>query len=298
VSKQEGRRGRRARDAKEAVMGRTKEAPRGRLATLQDLIVDGSKSLVDQAQNLTAGVQQRLIDVGRGVEDQLTGLIGSVEERLSERLDLLVSGLATTIRRDVDRLRERVRGVENRITDIPKEGLRELMAPVQSLAVGASDRVAGALARIEELGLRAQQLERRIAEVGRSTARDSIDGDDFRQRLERVDQRLTDLGREVGTKLGELGALRERLTRIEGRVLESSKEQIARAGESAGLRDRLARLEARLSDLSKEQLARAVETAGLRERLFRVEQGAPAPSAAPPPVNFDSPPPAATALEE
>src|SRR5262245_49505149 len=161
-------------------MGRTKEAPRGTLATLQDMITDGSRALVDQAQNLTADVQRRLIEVGRGVEDQLSSVVGTVEEQVTGRLDVLVSGLATTIRHEVDRLRERVRAVENRVADVPKDGVRELIAPVQSIAVNASDRVAAALTRIEELGLRAQQLERRIAEVGRSTARDSIDGDDFR----------------------------------------------------------------------------------------------------------------------
>jgi predicted nucleic acid-binding Zn-ribbon protein len=177
-----------------------------------------------------------------------------------------------TLRRDVDRVRERVRAVENRLADVPKEGIRELIAPLQAIASGAGERASAALARIEELGIRAQHLERRIAEMTRETTQETIDSSEIRQRLERIDQRLTDLGREVGTKLGELGALRERLTRLEGRVVDASKDHVARAGEAAGFRDRLTRLEGRLSDMSKEQLARAVETAGLRERLFRVEQ--------------------------
>ena len=41
-------------------MGRTKEAPRGRLATLQDMLAGGGRVLADQAQSLTAGVQRGL----------------------------------------------------------------------------------------------------------------------------------------------------------------------------------------------------------------------------------------------
>jgi chromosome segregation ATPase len=272
-------------------MGRGKEEPRGPFAALGDILA-GGMALVDQAQNLGADVQRRLVEVGRGVEEQVYGLMSAVEERLSERLDDLVSGLAVSLRSEVDRVRDRLRMVESRLTDIPKEGVRELIAPLQTLVGGAADRAAAALARVEELGLRLQHVERRIAEVSRETTRDTLDADDIKQRLDRDGQRLTDLGREVGTKLGELGALRERLTRIEARVLEYSKDQIARTGEQAGLRDRLARLETRLSDLSKEQLARSVETAGLRERLFRVEQRngpttARAPFAEPPEVSAE-----------
>ena len=253
-------------------MGRTKEVPRGRLAQLQDVLVGSGKAIVDQADSLRAGVQKRLVDVASTVEEQVSGLAGTIEERVTGRLDALLSGLSSTLRRDLDRVRERVRIVENRLADVPKEGVRELVAPVEAIASGAGERAAAALARGEELSLRVQQLERRIAEVNRNTAREALDADDVVQRLERLDQRLTDLGREVGTKLGELSAMRERLTRIEGRVVESNKDQITRAGEAAGFRDRLARLEARLSDLSKEQLSRAVEAAALRERLFRMEQ--------------------------
>jgi chromosome segregation ATPase len=227
-------------------------------------------------------VQQRLTDVSRGIEEQILALTATIEKNLIRRVDGLLAGLTATVRRDVERVRERTRAIENRLADLSKDGARELIAPLQAVANGASERAAAALARGEEFGLRLEQLERRIAELTRSNARGTLDGDEFRQRLDRIDQRLTDLGREVGTKLSELGALRERLTRMEGRVLESSKEQIGRAGETAGLRDRLARLEARLSDLSKEQLARAVETAGLRERLFRLERaGGPAAAAGP-----------------
>src|SRR5262249_871823 len=115
--------------AKEAVMGRTKEAPRGRLAALQDMLTDGSRALVDQAQSLTAGVQRRLVEAGRGAGEQVTSLVSSVEEQLSDGLDGLLSGLALTLRRDMDRVRDRVRTLENRLADVPKEGLRELILP-------------------------------------------------------------------------------------------------------------------------------------------------------------------------
>jgi len=266
------------RIGKEVVMGRVKEQPRGRLAVLQDILA-GGKALVGGAQTLSVGMQRRLVEVGRGVESQLVTLVGALEERLSQRLDMLLDRLAVSLRRDIDRIRERVRGVENRLADVPKEGVGELMTPLREMAGGAAERASAALARIEEVGLRLQHAERRVAELTRDTARDTSVATDTRERLERLEQRLTDLGREVGTRLGELGALRERVTRIEGRVVESSKDQVARAGEAAGLRDRLARLEARLSDLSKEQLARTVETAGLRERLFRVEQRSEPPAA-------------------
>src|SRR3989454_12549290 len=265
---------------KEDVMGRVKEQSRGRLAALQDILTGGGKALVDQAQSLGAGVQRRLAEVGRGVESQVSTLITALEERLSERLDLLLDRLAVSLRRDLDRVRERLRAVENRLADVPKEGVRELVAPLQAIASGAAERASAALARIEELSLRLQHTERRIAELTRETTRETLDASDVLKRLERTEQRLTDLGREVGTKLGELGALRERLTRIEGRVVDGSKDQIARAGEATGFRDRVTRLEGRLSDLSKEQVARAVETAGLRERLFRVGQRSGGPAAA------------------
>jgi polyhydroxyalkanoate synthesis regulator phasin len=236
------------------------------------MIAGSSKVLVDQAQALADGLQTRLFDVGRELEGQLGALVGAVEKRLSIQVDDLLSGLAVSLRRDVDKIRERVRSVENRLADIPKEGLRELILPLQTVANGAAERSAAAAARVEELGLRVQTAERHVSEIARDSTRETLDADEFRQRLERIEQRLTDVGREVGTKLGELGALRERLTRLESRVVDGSKDQITRAGEAAGFRDRLTRLEARLSDLSKEQLARAVETAGLRERVFRIEQ--------------------------
>ena len=123
-------------------MGRVKEQSRGRLAGLQDILSDGGRVLVDQAQSLGAGVQRRLAEVGRGVESQVTTLVGALEEQLSDRLDLLLDRLAVTLRRDLDRVRERMRAVENRLADVPKEGIRELVAPLQAIASGASESIA------------------------------------------------------------------------------------------------------------------------------------------------------------
>ena len=253
-------------------MPRVKEEPRGRLAALQEMLSGGSQVLLDQAQSLRDEVQRRIGDVATGLEEQFGSVASSVEERLSRQIDDLLSGLAISIRKDLDRLRERVRSLEMRMTDVPREGVRELVNPLQALANNAIQTAASVQTRIEELVGRMQTVERRAGELQREPAHDTIQTDDLQQRLERLESRLNDVARDTGGKLGEVGAIRERLTRIENRVLETSKEQIARAGESTGLRDRLARLEARLSDLSREQVARAVEAAGLRERVFRLEQ--------------------------
>jgi hypothetical protein len=151
-------------------MGRAKEEPRGRLGTLQDMLSGGVKLLVDQAQFLRGGLEKTLVDVGRGVEGQLVGLVASIEDTLTQRLDLLLNRLAVTLRRDTDRVRERVRAIENRLADVPKEGLRELLSPLQAAASGAAETAAAAAGRIEELEGRIQHVERRTAELGREAA--------------------------------------------------------------------------------------------------------------------------------
>src|SRR5262244_1572538 len=127
-------------------MGRLKEEPRGRLATLQDILADGGKRLVDQAQGLRVGLERRIVEVGRGVEGQVVALVGAAEERLTERLDALLNRLSVSLRKD---------------------GVRELVAPIQAVATGAGERASGALARAEELAARFQNVERRIAELTR-----------------------------------------------------------------------------------------------------------------------------------
>ena len=83
-------------------MGRVKEEPRGRLATLQDILADGGKRLVDQAQGLRVGIERRLVEVGRGVEGQVVALVGATEERLTERLDALLNRLAVSLRKSTN----------------------------------------------------------------------------------------------------------------------------------------------------------------------------------------------------
>ena len=102
-------------------MPRVKEEPRGPLAALRNVLSDGGQMILDQAQTLRDEriAQKRLGDVGRGLEEQLGGVATSLEQRLSAQLDELVGGLAVTIRKDVDRLRERIRAMEARLTDIP-----------------------------------------------------------------------------------------------------------------------------------------------------------------------------------
>ena len=69
-------------------MGRTKEEPRGRLATFQDMLTGGSKLIVDQAQTLRDVVGRRIVDVGRVAEEQAVGIVGVLEEQLGQRLDV------------------------------------------------------------------------------------------------------------------------------------------------------------------------------------------------------------------
>src|SRR5438046_1465334 len=152
-------------------MARVKDERRGRLATLQDLLAGGGKVLVDQAQALRDGVQSRIVDVGRGLEGQVGGLVGGVEKQLVTRIDDLLSGLAVTLRRDAERLRERVRALENRLADVPKEGFRELILPLQTVANGAAERASVALARLEETGVRLQNVERRMSDIARDHTR-------------------------------------------------------------------------------------------------------------------------------
>lgn len=256
-------------------MARVKEEPsRGTLAAIQEMLTGSGQAILDQAQSLAGAAGRTLEVVGRTAQFQFGALVDAVGEQLGERLDAILNAFAISIRRDLDDIDERLELMESRLGEPDADGIKEIIAPVRTLANNAVESAAAAQVRLDELFSRIETVERRAVELSRESTRDVVDGDDVRQRVERVDQRMTDLGREVGGKLGEMGALRERLTRVEARVLESGKDQIARAGETTGLRDRLARLEARLSDLSREQVARAVEAAGLRERVFRLEQRA------------------------
>src|SRR5690348_4274131 len=180
-------------------MPRVKEEPRGTLAALQDMLADGSQAILDQAQTLRDEVQRRLGDVGRGVEEQLATMLGGIEERLSAQLDDLVSGLAVSIRRDVDRLRERVRVMETRLSDVPKEGVRELVNPLQALASNAIQTASAVQGRIEELVGRLQHVERRAVALEAEPAPDPRETDDLRERLDRIESRLAEVSREAGS---------------------------------------------------------------------------------------------------
>ena len=121
-------------------MPRVKEEQRGRLAALQDVLTGGSQVLLDQAQFL----RDRLIDVGRGVEGQVGTLLQAIEERLSRQLDDVVSGLATTLRTDVDGIRDRVHALEGRLTNAKDtDGVRELVTPLQGRVENAVRTVQG-----------------------------------------------------------------------------------------------------------------------------------------------------------
>jgi hypothetical protein len=209
-------------------MGRVKEQPRSGLAVLQD-IVAGGKALVDGAQTL-----------GRtcSAASSTSGAASRARSSRSQRPSRSVSPRASTSSSTGSP--SRFAGTWNAYgiacgrsrTASPtcRRTACGARRPLQAIATGAGERASAALARIEELGLRLQQFERRIAELSRDNARETIDADDFRSGSIAWSSGSTDLGREVGTKLGELGALKERFTRIEGRVVEGSKDQIARAG--------------------------------------------------------------------
>src|SRR5262245_6162094 len=100
-------------------MGRVKEEPRGTLELLQDYVAGGASVILDQADSLRTEVQRRIVEVGRGVEGQVTNLVSGLEERLTEQMDALLSGLSISLRRELDRVRERLRAVESRLADVP-----------------------------------------------------------------------------------------------------------------------------------------------------------------------------------
>jgi DNA repair exonuclease SbcCD ATPase subunit len=256
-------------------MARAKDKPaKTALDTLQDWLSGGGQALLEGAH----AVQQLVVATGRGVEEQLATLLSALEESLRDQVDRLVTGLAASLRNDVETVRDEVEELREHLHDSSAAGSSDqLLEPLRALANGALERAAYAQTRLTELAQRLDRVERldpdaRIAELERRLAliRDAVTS----EQLGQLAQRLNEIRVELGEKAADLPAMRERLAKIEARVLETSKEQIARAGETTSLRDRLARLEARLTDLSREQVARAVEAAGLRERVFRLEQRA------------------------
>ena len=236
----------------------------------------GSKEAT--TQEALAVLQRRIQATGREVEQRVEGLLSGVESEVSRRTDSLLHGWSQTLRREQDRLRDRFRVLESRIGEIAKQGsseaLEELRAgltwarsSIEQLVVGAR-QIAN---NVDDAQRRMQQLERRMAEVARESARDIIDGDEFRHKLNRLEQWVSDIARDVGSRNGEQGALRERLTRLEGRFVTATKEEAARAASGATLKDRQARTEARVADLTKELLARSIDSSTIKERLAHAE---------------------------
>ena len=258
-------------------MARAKEkSARTALDTLQDWLSGGGQALLEGAH----AVQQLMVATGRGVEEQLAALLSALEENLRDQVDRLVSGLAASLRNEVENVRDEVEELREHLQDSSAATgpIDQVLEPLRALANGALERAAYAQTRLTELAQRLERVEGledpnvRIAELERRLASERATASS--EQLAQLEQRLRDTRVELGEKAADLPGLRERLAKIESRVLETSKEQIARAGEATSLRDRLSRLEARLTDLSREQVARAVEAAGLRERVFRLEQRA------------------------
>jgi chromosome segregation ATPase len=257
-------------------MARAKDRPaKTALDTLQDWLSGGGQALLEGAQS----VQQLLRATGRGVEGQLGTLFAALEFSLRDQVDRLVSGIAVSLRGEVENVREELQELREELRDpVATVPIEQLLEPLRALANGALERAAYAQTRLTELAQRLERFEYRedpnvrLADLERRLAagREGASAEQVAQ----LEQRLRDMRVELGEKAADLPSMRERLVKIEARVMETSKEQIARAGESTSLRDRLARLEARLTDLSREQVARAVEAAGLRERVFRLEQRA------------------------
>ena len=275
-------------------MARAKDRPvKTALDTLQDWLSGGGQALLDGAQT----VQRIVLATGRSVEEQFGTLLSALEETLRERTDQLVSGIATSLRSEVEAVREEVLELREQLEEPAGSVAEHALEQLRALANGALERAAYTQTRLTELAQRLERveyqddpnirhadLERRLASldtrlassveaIDEAVRQRSTDGMNAEQ-LAQLEQRVRELRVELGEKAADLPSMRERLAKIEARVLETSKEQIARAGETTSLRDRLARLEARLTDLSREQVARAVEAAGLRERVFRLEQRA------------------------
>jgi chromosome segregation ATPase len=248
----------------------TNESSRGRLAQLQDMLADGGQALLGQAAQLAGGVQRRIAEVGRSVEDMAV----IVEERLGDRLDVLLSRLAVSIRTDMEEIHDRVKRLERRAAETTSENVAQLLTPVHDMATEAQRTAGAAQARTDELLQRLDALEGRLAALAQAPQAAAPVDEELRRRIDALEERLAESGRDGAARSTEVTGLRDRLGRLEARIVESGREQVARAGEATALRDRLARLEARLSDLSREQVARAVEAAGLRERVFRLEQRA------------------------
>jgi chromosome segregation ATPase len=244
-------------------------------------LADGQRavgSLVDQVTQLGDDFQQRVQSAGREVEQQIERLLSRVEAETSRRTDAVLVHFSQTLRREQDRLRDRLRTAEARLAELTTPEGYDAIEELRSGATWARTALEQLMAtvrqtsdKIEEVQDRIQQLERRFAEAAKETARDLIDGDDFRHKLGRLEQWVSDIAREAGGKRGEQSALRERLARLETRFVNATKEDAAKATAGATMKERQARIEARVGDLTKELLARSIDLSTIRERLSNLE---------------------------
>ncbi len=234
---------------------------RSRLAALQDIVSGGGQALLGGAQTIAEGLQRRLSDVGRDVSSIL-------ESSLREALDDFIARLALSIRREIEKLADRVASLEQTLAGLPAGPLAEVVNTAESLAQQAIESAAASNMHFEELSRHLQALEQRLGEGGHPAAA----VEKFGTHLEELREQVVELGKEVGTRVSEIGALDDRLHRLERRVAEQARGQEACSEDLASIRERLSRLEGRLSDLSREQIARTVEAAAVRERLLRLEQ--------------------------
>jgi len=245
-------------------MGHPGDRERSRLAALQDLVSGSGQVLLGGAQTIAEGLQRRLSDVGRDVSSIL-------ESGLREALDDFIARLALSIRREIEKLADRVASLEQTLAGLPAGPLAEVVNTAESLAQQAIESAAASNMHFEELSRHLQALEERLGQ-GEHPAAEAEALEKLGTRLEELREQAVELGKEVGTRVSEIGALDDRLHRLERRVAEQARGQAACAEDLASFRERLGRLEGRLSDLSREQIARTVEAAAVRERLLRLEQ--------------------------
>jgi uncharacterized phage infection (PIP) family protein YhgE len=234
--------------------------------------------LIDQATQLTDDLQHWVQSTGRDAEQGIERVLVGLEAQLSRRTDGLIQRLTQTLRREQDRVRERLRAMETRVTDLAEQNSGEILDDLRAGVNWTRSSIEQLMAKarrsgdaIEEIQHRLEQTERRLGEIAKESAREVIDGDEFRHKLNRLEQWVSDIARDVGSKHGEQSALRERLVRLETRFVNATKEEAARAASGATVKERQARVEARVGDLTKELLARSIDLSNFKERLAHVE---------------------------
>ena len=156
-------------------MARAKEkSARTALDTLQDWLSGGGQALLEGAH----AVQQLMVATGRGVEEQLAALLSALEENLRDQVDRLVSGLAASLRNEVENVRDEVEELREHLQDSSAATgpIDQVLGPSRASANGAVERAAYAQSRLTELAQRLERVEGledpnvRIAELERRLA--------------------------------------------------------------------------------------------------------------------------------